>query len=323
MKQAAALISAILATWLFVVVNTVFAAQDIANKYFRIHPGEPASTISKRLAAEDLIRSEKLFYWYTRLSGSDQYLSYGLYRFDGKLNMQQLLSKIKAGKVQLRKITIPEGLTLEKTVKILHNKDFGKKTELLKLCYDATFAKELTGFDLASLEGFLYPETYHFPEAAAEEYIIQTMVEQHFAQSRDLDFANRADLDYYQVITLASIVEREAQLTNEKPLIASVYLNRLEIDMKLQADPTVAYALEKIGKRRKKIYYKDLKIDSPYNTYLYAGLPPAPICSPSRHAIQAVLEPAETDYFFFFASGGGAHTFSQTYSQHLSRQRTK
>ncbi|MFO7896594.1 MAG: endolytic transglycosylase MltG [Candidatus Cloacimonadales bacterium] len=321
MKQMWLLLGIIFFSVLFLLLNTIFSSQDLQNQYFRIHPGESAASISQRLAAEDLISSQQIFYWFTRLSGSDQALSYGLYRFDGEFNMYQLLSKIKDGHVQLRKITIPEGLTLEKTIDILEKEQFGEKTEFLSWCYDADFAKELTGFDLPNLEGFLYPETYHFPETAAEKYIIQTMVNQHFAQTKYLDFANSADLDYYQVMILASIVEREAQIAEEKPLIASVYLNRLEIGMKLQADPTVAYALEKIGKNRKKIYYKDLKIDSSFNTYLHSGLPPAPICSPERGAIEAVLNPAETDYYFFFASGGGAHTFSQTYSQHLSRQR--
>ena len=147
------------------------------------------------------------------------------------------------------------------------------------------------------------------------------MVEQHFSQTKDLDFSHSKEMDYYQILILASIVEKEAQFDEEKPTIASVYLNRLEVDMKLQADPTISYILEQKGKKRKKIYYKDLKIDSPYNTYLYKGLPPTPICTPSKSAIKAVLEPEETDYFYFFASGGGKHTFSQTYSQHLSRQR--
>jgi len=121
---------------------------------------------------------------------------------------------------------------------------------------------------------------------------------------------------------MASIIEKEAHYDDEKPTIASVYLNRIEYNMKLQADPTVAYILEQMGRSRKKLYYKDLTIDAPHNTYIYKGLPPTPICSPSITSISGVLYPKETDYFFFFANPRSRrHIFSQTYSQHLSKQR--
>jgi len=308
-------------TFLLLISLNFFSPQQLDNKYFRIHRGESAYRISQRLAAADIIRSRSVFYWLTRLSGKAKYLSYGLYHFDGELNSFSILKKIEQGRVQLRRITIPEGLPLQKTFALLSEENFGDYARFDSLSHDPALIKELTGFELNSLEGFIYPETYFFPEEAAERYILETMVNQYFAQTENLDFSGTNKLDYYQTLILASIVEREAKVSDEKSLIASVYLNRLEIDMKLQADPTVAYCLEKIGKKRKKIYYKDLKIDSPYNTYLYKGLPPTPICSPSQSAIVAVLNPDETDYLYFFASGGGKHTFSQTYSQHLSRQR--
>ena len=321
MKQFLATFALIFFTILFYWATLLITPNDIEEEYFRIKRGESAGSIARRLAQADIICSEKIFYYYTRLTNSAGQLSYGLYKFDGKINITDVLEKIKQGKVQLKKITIPEGMSIAKTITKLTEKNFGSRDNFMKLSYDSDFIKQLTGFNLTSLEGFLYPETYYFPETATEEYVLKTMVEMYFSQTKELDFISYYNLDYYQIITLASIVEMEARIQNEKPLIASVYLNRLEVGMKLQADPTVSYILAQKGKKRKKIYYKDLKIESPYNTYLYEGLPPTPICSPSKSAIEAVLKPTNSDYFFFFASGGGKHSFSQTYSQHLSKQK--
>jgi UPF0755 protein len=234
--------------------------------------------------------------------------------------MIEIIKLIKSGKVLLKKITIPEGLSAWRTCKLLERKGFGEYDNFLKVCNDSVYAKKVTGFNIPNLEGFLYPETYHFPEDATEEFIISHLVKEFFNQISNLYFKPYEKLDFYEMIILASIVEREAKLEREKPLIASVYINRINHNYKLQADPTVAYVLELRGKHREKIYYKDLKIDSPYNTYKYMGLPPTPICSPSRSSIAAVLHPADTDYYFFFADGSGGHEFTKTYKQHILKQ---
>lgn len=294
---------------------------NIQEKVVEIRKGDSALQIAQRLYDRKVIRSKYGFYLYVKLTGSEKLLSYGKYLFYGDLTLSEVVDKLVAGEVVLHKITIPEALTLKKTCRLLARKGFGDYSKFQSLCTDSTFAKKLTGFSIPSLEGFLYPETYHFPEDVTEEYIISHLVRRFFLQTADLDFKPNYSLDYYETIILASIVEKEARVRDEKPVIASVYLNRIENDMKLQADPTVAYVLEQNNKHRKKIYYRDLKIESPYNTYLYKGLPPTPICNPSVSAIQAVLNPDDTDYFFFFANNRGRHIFSQTYSQHLSKQR--
>jgi len=199
-----------------------------------------------------------------------QLFLFSYHHFSGELSLPGVANILKLGKVVLRKATIPEGLTINKTAKVLS-----------------------------------HPETYYFPYEVSEQYIIQTLVQEFFSQTQDCDFAPNKGLSFYETLVLASIVEREARFRDEQPTIASVYLNRIKYNYKLQADPTVAYALELQGKIRKKIYYRDLKIDSPFNTYRNFGLPPSPICSPSVSSIKAVLEPAETDYFFFFANGSG------------------
>ena len=297
----------------------LYAPKEIKETIIAIEQGQSAQSIANRLYNKNLIRSKDAFYLYIRFTGSQGQLSYGKYLLKGSMNIIDVINLIKSGKVYLRKITIPEGLTAWKTCRLLAKNDFGDYHKFLSLCKDSTFAKKNTGFNIPNLEGFLYPETYHFPDDASEEFILSHIVKEFFNQTAELDFVPNKQLNFYETINLASIVEREARFDDEKPTIASVYINRLNYNYKLQADPTIAYFLELAGKTRKKIYYKDLRIKSPYNTYLNYGLPPTPICSPSVSSIAAVLNPAETDYFFFFANGG-RHEFTKTYKQHLNRQ---
>ncbi len=286
----------------------------------KIEKGETARSIAQKLYNKNIIHSKEAFYVYIKVTNSQRELSYGRYLFQGKLSMIDIINLIKSGKVLLHKLTIPEGLPAWKTCKLLAENDFGNYQKFVQLYTDSTFAKKLTGFSIPNLEGFLYPETYFFPEEATEEFILSHLVEEFFKQTSELDFKPNELLNFYETIILASVVEREARLQHEKPTIASVYINRLNNNYKLQADPTVAYVLELQGKTRKKIYYKDLLIDSPYNTYKHYGLPPTPICSPSKTSIEAVLNPADTDFFFFFADGSGGHEFTKTYEQHIFRQ---
>ncbi len=308
------IISALFAT------SLVVLPKQVNEVLIDISKGESAHSIAAKLYEKNVIRSKRVFYLYVKFSDIDKTLSFGKYHFSGKLSLPDVVKVLELGKVVLRKVTIPEGLTVKKTAKVLSQYGFVDQDKFITLCNDSLFTRKLTGFSVSSLEGFLYPETYHFPYEVSEQYIIKTLVQEFFSQTQEFDFVPNKDLDFYETLVLASIVEREARFRDEQPTIASVYLNRIKYNYKLQADPTVAYALELQGKIRKKIYYRDLKIDSPYNTYKYLGLPPSPICSPAISAIQAVLEPAETDFFFFFANGTGRHEFNQTYQQHLDQQ---
>jgi len=312
------LFSAVLAA---IVTLSLFRTVDVPTTSIKIMRGETAGMIATKLHEQGIIRNRDIFYIYVKFSRSATELSYGNYLFEGRLSLLDVHKKLTSGDVILHKVTIPEGLTVKKTAELLAAKNIGELDEFLKLGNDPEFAKKLTGFEINSLEGFLYPETYHFPSEATEAFILTHMVKQYFSATSNINFKPLPNLDYYQTIIMASIVECEAKYVAEQPTIASVYLNRVEQKMKLQADPTVKYVLEQAGKTRKKIYYRDLEVDSPYNTYKYEGLPPTPICSPSLSAIEAVLNPAVTDYFFFFAGKDGRHIFSQTYSQHLSKQR--
>jgi len=298
-----------------------FLPKRVNEVLVEIKKGETALSIAQKLSDHSVIRSKNSFYIFIKLTKSDGILSYGKYLFKGRLALSDVIEIIKSGKVVLCKVTIPEGLSVRKTCKLLSKEKFGDFQCFMEICNDSQIAKQFTGFSISSLEGFLFPETYHFPEGVSETYIISNLVKSFFSQTADLNFIPDEQLDFYEVIILASIVEREARVEEEKSTIASVYLNRLNYHYKLQADPTIAYVLEERGKTRKKIYYKDLSIDSPYNTYKHYGLPPTPICNPSVTSIQAVLKPEETDYFFFFATGSGRHEFTKTYDQHINQQR--
>ncbi len=302
------------------IVSLIFLPKDVNEVLIDISKGESAHSIAEKLYEKKVIRNKQVFYLYVKFTNIDKTLSFGKYHFSGELSLPDVLEILKLGKVVLRKVTIPEGLTVKKTAKILSQYGFVDQEKFITLCTDSLFAKKQTGFSVRTLEGFLYPETYHFPYEVSEQYIIKALVQEFFKQTQDFDFVPNKDLDFYETLILASIVEREARYRDEQPTIASVYLNRIKDNYKLQADPTVAYALEKRGKLRRKIYYRDLNIDSPYNTYKNFGLPPSPICSPAVSAIKAVLEPAETDFFFFFANESGRHEFNQTYQQHINQQ---
>ena len=315
------IIFAILTIFVAIYTTTlVLLPKQINEVIIDIPKGESAKDIAEKLYEKSIIRSEGIFYLYVKLFDIDKTLSFGKYHFAGELSIPEIVKVLEQGKVVLRKVTIPEGLTITKTAKVLSQYGFVDQNKFVTLCNDSLFARELTGFPILSLEGFLYPETYHFPYEVSEKYIIKKLVQEFFSQTQNFDFVPNKGLSFYEILVLASIVEREARFRDEQPKIASVYLNRIKYNYKLQADPTVAYALELKGKIRKKIYYRDLEVDSPFNTYKNYGLPPAPICSPAKSAIQAVLEPAETDYFFFFANGSGRHEFNQTYQQHLDQQ---
>jgi len=286
-----------------------------------IPEGTPASIIAKILVDSGAIRSKFRFIGYVRLTGKEKELSYGEYLIPPNSNFIEVLNRLLDAKVMYHRVTILEGWTIRETARQIEKEGFGSFDTFLALCKDPVYAQELTGFPVNSLEGFLYPDTYHFPRNVSEDFIIRHLVSSFFRRIAKLEIPETIPYSFYEIITLASIVEKEATFNDEKPLIAGVFLNRLQIGKKLQADPTVAYLLAKDGIRRKIILYRDLEIDSPYNTYRYTGLPPTPICSPAVSTIQAVLQPENTDYFYFFANRQGRHIFSRTYTEHLNKQR--
>ncbi len=288
-----------------------------------IKSGETATQIGEYLAEKGIIRSAFWFKVLARITHSDRYLKPGKFVFGGYTNLFQTLEKIRSGKSLTLTITIPEGLSTYKTFQILARSGIATFAEFEKLNSDSIFIRTQTGQSYTSLEGFLYPETYKFSSTVTADSVLAEMVEEfkHKTESIFAESTLQSSQSMYQTLILASIVENEAVVQNEKPLIASVYLNRLQKSMKLESCPTVGYLLEKQGIHREYLLYKDLEIPSPYNTYINPGLPPTPICSPTDSSIKAILNPARTSYLFFFADRKGNNIFSNSYAEHLQKQK--
>ena len=287
-----------------------------------IPQGSTTNTISDILYKNNLIKNKVMFKISVKLSNKAQQFKAGKYLFNQTYSNKQIINDLSLGKIYNDgiKITIPEGSTSREIVSILVDKKLGNQDS-----YEALISnpkefyndfKFLEEDDITSLEGFLYPSTYYFDENSSEKEVLSTMLSQFnkVYTNKLRDRQKELNMTTEQVVNLASIVEKEAILDKDRPIIASVFYNRLEIGMPLQSDATIQY----IFKERKKIVtYKDLEIDSPYNSYKNKGLPPTPISSPGIESIKATLYPEKTDYLYFVAKMDGGNNYSKNYEDHL------
>jgi len=278
----------------------------------RIRPGMSAGQVADELHRQGLIRDKGYFLGVARVLGSETRIQAGTYAVTPGATLFSLLRDFQQGNVVQVRVTIPEGYTVRDIARRLAAHGLVDEERFVRLAL-GEYRAVVAGTELPTLEGYLFPDTYYFTLDMTEEQILAAML----ARFRQvvLPHVERGGqgLSAHQVVTLASIVEREAKVAEERPVIASVYLNRLRIGMPLQADPTVLYALNGNVDR---LLHAHLSVDSPYNTYLYAGLPPGPIASPGLESILAVLYPADTGYLYFVARGDGTHVFSHTYAEH-------
>ena len=308
----------VLIYFVFSTISGLYKEHPILNETVDISKGSSVFQIARQLEQKKIISSATLFLIANKFLPSDRGIRYGKFNFTGKYSFIDVLHKLTSGEVVTNRITIPEGYTVRRIASLLSRQGLADYSSFMTLCSDTSFIDSLN-LPIKNLEGFLFPETYYVPYFADERYIIRMMVDNFFLQFEHVN-PNPISFDtLYDVVIMASIVEREAIYDDERPLIAGVYTKRLKENMLLQADPTVAYALEMNNISRKKIYYDDLKIKSDYNTYLYRGLPPAPICNPGIQSILAALHPQHTDYLFFFAGKNKRHIFSKTYREHLKK----
>lgn len=270
---------------------------------FLVNKGDSLNKIAQSLQDKELVNDKYIFILFSKINRIYPQIKAGEYLFNGEFSVKQTAEKLSSGKVYLRKVTFPEGLTSTEIAKILHKENFLSKDE---------FA--------APAEGSILPETYAYMRGDSPEKIIkqaqkamQNVLEQAW-QERDPNLPLQSK---EELLILASIVEKETGIGMERAQVASVFVNRLRLGMLLQTDPTVIYALTN-GKEdlNRPLTRKDLSIDSPYNTYKYAGLPPTPICNPGKDAIYAAAHPSETPYLYFVASGNGGHNFATTLSEH-------
>src|SRR5580700_10010278 len=246
-------------------------------------------------------------------------LQAGEYFFDHPVNSKEVFWKIAGGRIFVHTVTIPEGWTMFDIATELGRQEICSREDFLAAARDPSSISDLAP-QAQTLEGFLFPSTYEFTRHTSCEQIAKRMVGDFRAVWETLVPADStpfpAGLTLGQVVTLASLVEREPPRPEERPLVASVFYNRLRREFPLQCDPTVQYALNIAGKPERNINGKDLRTDSPYNTYLHRGLPPGPIANPGEASLRAALAPAQTDYMYFVANDHRGHFFSKTLSEH-------
>jgi UPF0755 protein len=286
-------------------------------QFVEIPQGAASHEIGRRLVEGGVVRDLLVFrasMWY---SGRARELKAGEYRFTDAMSALQVVDKLAKGDVYARRITFPEGLTIIDMAKIYEARGFGPAADFLKAARNAASIKDLDP-QAPDLEGYLYPETYAIPRGTPASKLIDLMLERfRAAYTAELQAKARDQaLSTRQVITLASLVEKETAQEQERALVAAVYRNRMKIGMGMQADPTIIYALQKAGKYDGNIHREDLTFDSPYNTYRYAGLPPGPIASPRKASIEAALTPADVPYVYFVSRNDGTHVFATTLAEH-------
>jgi len=266
------------------------------------------------LAKAGVVRGGRLFRVYASLTRSDRDIRAGTYILHKNSSWGSVLEALRSGKGLVRIVTIPEGFSLNQIESVLAAKLGAPRDSIEAATRDSALRRQLD-VPTPTLEGYLFPDTYIFPEATTARGAVNAMVRR-YEQIWKPAWTARLDtikMSRNEVMSLAAIVEKEAKIPQERPVIAAVYLNRMKHGMLLQADPTVQYAM---GKHVARVYYKDLDIDSPYNTYKYKGLPPGPIAAPGRPSIEAALYPADVPYEYFVAFPDGHHEFRTDLAGH-------
>jgi UPF0755 protein len=290
------------------------------HRTFMVSKGQTFQEIVDSLDAHGFIRSPFLFLLVGRLSGGTTALQVGKYEFETGASNNEIYRALRSGKGNLLiQVTLPEGSQTRALAKLFSRQIGADSARFMELAYDEDFARSL-GVDSPTLEGYLLPQTYGFYWQQTEEEVIRTQVRQ-FQQFFVDSLRNRTrelGMSVRQALTLASIVEGEALLDQERPIIAGVYYNRLRKGMRLEADPTIQFVLPD-GPRR--LLYADLKIESPYNTYRREGLPPGPVNNPGAASIIAALYPVSHGYLYFVANGHGGHWFAKSYAEHVKNVR--
>ena len=319
--------------YLFNQIQPVSKDSSSQNVRIEVEYGTSVYSISNFLKENNLIKNQKLFYYSVRypkiinfLFKEDQVpehieLKSGIYYINASMNYGQIINELSSGRQEYVVVSIPEGLTISKIGEILEEKGICKKNDFRNLCYNP---KVVESYNIpgTSLEGFLFPDTYYFTSNMQPELVISMMLDNFFSKIKSIESLNGLSKeDLYYKIKLASIVEREYRIPDEAPIISSVFVNRLKYNIGLYSCATVEYILTEVqGKPHPdRILIEDTKIDSPYNTYKYAGLPPTPISNPGLISLNAAANPAKTKYYFFqiVDPEEGRHIFTSTFDEHI------
>ena len=279
----------------------------------KIPKGSSVRDIAARLKEENVIKDPYVFEAYLRVSEESGKLKAGEYEFEAGLGFDEIVVKMIEGRVKIYQFTVPEGYSIPGVCKILVEKKLMDE----KTCHDKSrsvaLLKDLAG--AATLEGYLFPETYTYDSESTPAGVFKAMVDMFYAKAgaERVKKAKDKGMTLHELVTLASVIEKETGQASERPLIAGVFLNRLKIGMPLQSDPTTIYGLPHFNGN---LTRRDLETDTPYNTYTRKGLPGGPICNPGLAALDAVLTPSPTKALYFVAKGDGSHYFSTTLGEH-------
>ena len=290
------------------------ASQNSEAVDIRVEQGEPFAAVARKLRAHKVITNEKLFSLWARITRAEKKIHWGLYRFDPSLPPREVLDRMVLGKGVFHSITIPEGFTVKEIADLLDKMQIVDREKFLAEAANPELLIAL-GLQDRGLEGYLFPSTYHFTPLTSAKEIVLAMAEQFRKVSERLlaEYPATARLTPHEIVTLASIIEKETGIDAERPLISAVFYNRLRLNMPLQSDPTVIYGLKAYNGN---LTRKHLKDGSPYNTYRIPALPPGPICNPGLSSLKAALQPAAVPYLYFVSKNDGTHLFSENLESH-------
>lgn len=294
-----------------------YKGYDTPEVFVEVPAGAGPATIGQRLVAAGVVRDEMTFRGAVWMSGRARELKAGEYQFTEPMTPMDVIDKLARGDVYRRRITFREGLTIPEMAAVYEQSGLGSAADFTKAASDASLIADLDP-SARNLEGYLFPETYSLPRETPASALVAQMVGlfQKAFTPAVRDGIKAQGLTVREAVTVASLVEKETAVAEERRVVAAVYLNRKRIGMPMQADPTVIYALQLAGRYDGNIRREDLQFDSPYNTYRYPGLPPGPIASPGRASLEAVANPADDDYLYFVSRNDGSHVFAGTLSEH-------
>jgi UPF0755 protein len=283
---------------------------------FEVKRGATLQSVSRDLERAGVVRSARAFEWLARWRSRAGELRAGEYELSRGFSAERVLAAITAGNVKTHELALPEGLTAVQVAERVEAAGLAGAAAFLAAVRDPEFAASL-GVEGDTLEGYLFPETYQLARGLAPRAVVRTLVEHFLTVWAEIAPAAEArGLSMGEVVTLASIVEKETGAPSERPLIAAVFLNRLRLGMRLETDPTVIYGIADFDGNLTRAHLEDAS--NPYNTYRIVGLPPGPIANPGGAALRAVVEPAETEYLYFVSRNDGTHVFSRSYREHVN-----
>jgi UPF0755 protein len=280
-------------------------------QFVLLHPGYTTRRIAHELKAAGVIHNAHAFLLWHYLHGHRS-LKAGEYLFDHPANLKDIHDRLARGDIYVHTVVIPEGFNIFDIAQAMQDAGLGSREDFIKVATDQTSLISDLDPTAKSLEGYLFPNTYEFTRTQSIPEMVGAMVKQFRQVAREIGLT--ADLE--KTVTMASIVERETAVPEERPLVASVYYNRLARNIPLQADPSVIYAELLENKYSGALHHEDMQYNSAYNTYRHAGLPPGPIGNPGKTSLEAAMHPAQSDYYYFVSDGNGHHRFATSLEEH-------